>query len=78
MPRSGLDGTARLTAAVGLLMSGAARQTVSCAACQALHDVDVGVNLRGRYEGKDDAGFTAVGSNWDFASDVPAAGPICR
>jgi hypothetical protein len=29
---------------------------------------DVGLNLRGRYEGKDDAGFTSAGSNWDFAS----------
>ncbi|MBC8012060.1 MAG: alginate export family protein [Burkholderiales bacterium] len=28
---------------------------------------DVGVNIRGRYEGKDDAGFTAAGSNWDFS-----------
>lgn len=31
---------------LGILMSGAARQTLSCAACRALHDVDTGVNLR--------------------------------
>jgi hypothetical protein len=30
---------------LGLMMRGTARQTVSCAACRALHDVDVGVNL---------------------------------
>lgn len=29
---------------------------------------DVGVNLRGRMEAKNDAGFTSAGSNWDFAS----------
>ena len=29
---------------------------------------DIGVNVRGRYEGKDDAGFTAAGQNWDFAA----------
>ncbi len=28
---------------------------------------DVGVNVRVRYEGKDDAGFTDAGSNWDFS-----------
>ena len=28
---------------------------------------DVGVNFRVRYEGKDDAGFTNAGSNWDFS-----------
>jgi Alginate export len=28
---------------------------------------DVGVNVRYRYEGKDDAGFTDAGSNWDFS-----------
>ena len=32
------------------MMSGAARQTVSCAACRSLHDVDVGVNLRERLD----------------------------
>ena len=32
---------------------------------------NVGVNIRGRYEGKDDAGLTAAGSNWDF-STVPS------
>lgn len=31
---------------LGILMSGAARQTISCAACRALHDVDTGVNVR--------------------------------
>ena len=30
---------------LGVMMSGGARQTISCAACRALHDVDVGVNL---------------------------------
>ncbi len=29
---------------------------------------NVGVNVRGRYEGKDDSGFTAAGQNWDFAA----------
>jgi hypothetical protein len=28
---------------------------------------DIGVNVRIRYEGKDDAGFTDAGSNWDFS-----------
>ena len=28
---------------------------------------DVGVNVRYRFEGKDDAGFTDTGSNWDFS-----------
>ena len=28
---------------------------------------DIGVNVRVRYEGKDDAGFTNAGSNWDFS-----------
>src|SRR5687767_8403697 len=28
---------------------------------------DVGVNVRYRYEGKDDSGFTKAGSNWDFS-----------
>jgi len=28
---------------------------------------DIGVNIRFRYEGKDDAGFTKAGSNWDFS-----------
>lgn len=28
---------------------------------------DIGVNLRGRYESKQDAGFTDAGSNWDFS-----------
>lgn len=28
---------------------------------------NVGVNIRGRYEAKDDAGLTAAGSNWDFS-----------
>lgn len=28
---------------------------------------DIGVNYRLRYEGKDDAGFTDAGSNWDFS-----------
>jgi hypothetical protein len=28
---------------------------------------DIGVNVRYRYEGKDDAGFTNAGSNWDFS-----------
>lgn len=31
---------------LGLLMGGGGLQTVSCAACQALHDVELGVNLR--------------------------------
>lgn len=30
---------------LGLLMSGAGFQTVSCAGCHALHDVELGVNL---------------------------------
>ena len=30
---------------MGLLMSGAGFQTVSCTGCQALHDVDLGVNV---------------------------------
>jgi Alginate export len=29
---------------------------------------DIGVNVRGRLEAKDEAGFTSAGSNWDFAS----------
>ncbi len=29
---------------------------------------NIGVNIRGRYEGKDEAGFTAAGQNWDFSS----------
>jgi hypothetical protein len=28
---------------------------------------DIGVNVRYRFEGKDDAGFTDAGSNWDFS-----------
>jgi hypothetical protein len=36
---------------------------------------DIGVNIRGRLENKDDAGFTAAGSNWDFAADVPSTPP---
>jgi hypothetical protein len=31
---------------LGLLESGWGRQTISCAACQALHDVELPVNLR--------------------------------
>jgi hypothetical protein len=30
---------------LGLLMSGAGFQTISCAGCRALHDVEVGVNV---------------------------------
>lgn len=29
---------------------------------------DIGANVRLRYEGKDDAGFTDAGSNWDFST----------
>ena len=29
---------------------------------------DIGVNIRVRQEGKDDAGFTEAGSNWDFST----------
>jgi hypothetical protein len=29
---------------------------------------DIGVNLRGRYENKNNAGFTDAGSNWDFSN----------
>lgn len=36
---------------LGVLMSGAGLQTVACADCQALHDVDLGVNLRDRPRG---------------------------
>ncbi len=35
---------------------------------------DIGVNVRGRYENKDGAGFTSAGQNWDFASNIPATG----
>lgn len=35
---------------LGLMMSGAARQTVSCAACESLYDIDAGVNLRERMD----------------------------
>src|SRR5687767_12998295 len=30
---------------------------------------DIGVNVRGRYEVKDGAGFTDAGQNWDFSSN---------
>jgi len=29
---------------------------------------DIGVNVRGRLEAKDDAGFTSAGQNWDFSA----------
>jgi hypothetical protein len=35
---------------------------------------DIGVNIRGRFEAKEGAGFTSAGSNWDFASNIPASG----
>jgi len=35
---------------------------------------DIGVNVRGRFEVKDDAGFTSGGQNRDFAGGRPAAG----
>ncbi len=41
---------------LGVLMGGDGRQTVSCAVCQALHDVPLGINLwtetRARRKGK--------------------------
>ena len=35
---------------------------------------DIGVNVRGRFEVKDDAGFTSGGQNRDFAAGRPAVG----
>ena len=35
---------------------------------------NIGVNIRGRFEGKDDSGFTAAGQNFDFSSRPSAAG----
>ena len=35
---------------LGLLESGEGLQTISCSACEALHDVPLGVNLRQRLE----------------------------
>ncbi|MEN9404552.1 MAG: hypothetical protein RL091_3255 [Verrucomicrobiota bacterium] len=31
---------------------------------------DIGVNVRYRYESKDDAGFNKAGSNWDFSKRI--------